>query len=234
MPKVLAILADSTSGRARLLACIEQSCEDFQVVSRSSEAEQAVRAAPVDGIVFDSEALTHDCVARLRRDHPTKAFVAWLGGPSSLAVAELLEAGADEVVHGGMGEREIVARLSGTLRQGGKPLGRGLELGSLVLDSLHGEASWRGEDLKLTPRERALLQVLAEQAGRTVRREVIYTQVWGYSMARGERSVDVNIKRLRRKLAAVTGHDLQVRTQAGVGYRLELAPEPTRDAVTAL
>ena len=62
---------------------------------------------------------------------------------------------------------------------------------------------------------------LAESAGRTVPRERLYRQVWGYTMARGDRSVDVNVKRLRDKLAAVPGMAVEIRTQAGVGYRLE-------------
>ena len=67
-------------------------------------------------------------------------------------------------------------------------------------------------------------------------REILYKRVWGYAMARGDRSVDVNVKRLRGKLAKVAGTALEIKTQPGIGYRLELAAErePARDAITAL
>jgi DNA-binding response OmpR family regulator len=55
-------------------------------------------------------------------------------------------------------------------------------------------------------------------------------------MARGDRSVDVNVKRLRGKLAKIAGTGLKIKTQPGTGYRLELAEErePIANAVTAL
>jgi len=66
-----------------------------------------------------------------------------------------------------------------------------------------------------------VLLALAEAAGETVPREVIYRKVWGYSMVRGDRSVDVNVKRLRDKLEQAEV-ELRIRTTSGVGYRLIL------------
>ncbi len=83
---------------------------------------------------------------------------------------------------------------------------------------------------ELTQREREVLHVLAEARGRTVRREAIYRHVWGYTMARGDRSVDVNVRRLRAKLLHLEANEIAIRTHPGVGYRLEVATVP----VTAL
>jgi DNA-binding response OmpR family regulator len=66
--------------------------------------------------------------------------------------------------------------------------------------------------------------------GSTVRRGHLYRIVWGYAMARGDRTVDVNVKRLRDKLAGQIGNPVTVETEPGVGYRLVVAS----DAVTAL
>ena len=77
-----------------------------------------------------------------------------------------------------------------------------------------------------------MLQILAETAGRPVRREEIYRRVWGYAMARGDRTVDVNVRRLRAKLAQATAEELQIVTQPGIGYRLDLSLRD--EAVTAL
>jgi DNA-binding response OmpR family regulator len=84
--------------------------------------------------------------------------------------------------------------------------------------------------LQLTPRERDVLHALAAAQGATVRREVLYRLVWGYAMARGDRTVDVNVKRLRDKLAAAVGAPLTIETEQAVGYRLTVSGT----AVTAL
>ena len=51
------------------------------------------------------------------------------------------------------------------------------------IDDLNGEAEWAGQDLRLTRREREVLHALANAAGSTMRREVLYKRVWGYAMA---------------------------------------------------
>jgi DNA-binding response OmpR family regulator len=205
-----------------------------RIVARAVEAEHLAGAGRVDAVVFDPAVAGTDFLQAMRRAHPAQVVVAWTAGSSSQTVAALLESGADEVVHGGMSEREIVARMRAVLRHARRPTALSLELGPLVLDSAHGEATWHGRDLLLTRREREVLEVLAENAGRTVRRELLYRRVWGYAMARGERSVDVNVKRLRRKLALIAGDELQIKTQPGVGYRLELVADRATAPVTAL
>lgn len=122
--------------------------------------------------------------------------------------------------------RRVARRSSGST--GSRPA----TCGGLEVDARLGLATWRGAPLSLSPRELEVLQVLVAAGGVTVAREVIYRQVWRWSMPRGDRTVDVNVKRLRAKLAAA-GVGAQILTQAGVGYRLaaETAETP---AVTDL
>ena len=227
--KVL-LLADEADPRAKALAeTLVTAGHALEFRGRGSEADHLAATGWFDIVVFDVSVVGTDVVPRLRRRGSQQTLVAWVTGPSSALVAELLEAGADEVLHGGMGERELVVRLERATRARARTTHR-VELGPLCIDPAHGEVAWHGRDVALTQRERELLYVLAESAGRTVRREEIYRQVWGYTMARGDRSVDVNVKRLRAKLARLEPKGLAVRTQPGVGYRLELA----ESAVTAL
>ena len=230
MADVLLVLDPADAAARRLAAALGGSDYTITAAGSAGEAEQAARAARFDAIVFDPRVTGADFLPRVRRNHPAHALVAWVASASSGSVADLLEAGADEALHPGMGERELVARTEAALhRVGGSAAGL-VELGLLRVDALHGEASWDGRDLGLTRREREVLQVLASSPGRTVRRERIYREVWGYTMARGDRSVDVNVKRLRGKLAAADATDVEIKTQAGVGYRLE--PVETRAPVT--
>ncbi len=60
-------------------------------------------------------------------------------------------------------------------------------------------------------------------------REEIYQRVWGYAMARGDRSVDVFVRKLRQKLEKASPNWRYIHTHFGVGYRF--APEPVEGAL---
>ena len=198
----------------------------IRVADGAGEAELAWRSGRIDVVVSGLE------VAQLRRRLDTVPVAMWLPTASTMAAAEALEAGADEVLHAGMGDRELAARIAALARRtiaGAAPA----ELGPLLVDREHGEATWHGRRLALTVRERDVLYELARAGGATVRREAIYRAVWGYAMARGDRSVDVNVKRLRDKLAAEIGAPVSIETEPGVGYRLALS-QLRNDAVTEL
>ena len=71
----------------------------------------------------------------------------------------------------------------------------------------------------LSRREYELLRALAVAEGRVLERERIYERVWGYTMVRGDRSVDVFVRKLRAKLERVSPDWRYVHTHFGVGYR---------------
>ena len=210
----------------RLRDVMQSAGHAIRVAAGPGEAELAQRSGRVDVVVCETE------LAQLRRRLDAVPVAVWLATASTAGAAEALEAGADEVVHAGMGDREIAARLTALARRG--PAGAPpVELGPLLVDREHGEATWHGRRLALTAREREVLYELARAGGATVRRETIYRAVWGYSMTRGDRSVDVNVKRLRDKLAAEIGAPISVETEPGVGYRLALS-QLRNNAVTEL
>jgi len=208
---------------AAFLDSLRAAGHDVRVVETVGEAELAVRMRRVDAALVDGDP------APLRRRLGDVPAAAWLPAASTARAAELLEAGADDVLHPGMGEREQLARV-GALGRRAARAEPAVELGPLRVDRDRGEATWHGRRLQLTPRERDVLHALAAAQGATVRREALYREVWGYAMARGDRTVDVNVRRLREKLAAAVGPPLTIATEPSVGYRLVVA-EP---AVTAL
>lgn len=82
-----------------------------------------------------------------------------------------------------------------------------------------------GKPLALTPHELELLTALALRAGRIVRRDELFTAVWGREWRPGDRSVDVYVTKLRRKLRdALPGWEC-IHTHFGFGYRF--SPEPS-------
>ena len=230
--EILVITRDDDPRSARLVQVLAAAGHRTTTTSRAGEGEHALRAGRFGAVLVDASVRGAEIVERLRARGTAATLVAWTPSPSSALVAELLERGADEVLTATMGERELVARLDAAVRRTYRADWRRLEVGPLHVDVIHGEVFWDGREVALTQREREVLHVLAEFAGRTVRREAIYGRVWGYAMPRGDRSVDVNVKRLRTKLARLTDAPIAITTQPGVGYRLELARE--QSTVTAL
>jgi DNA-binding response OmpR family regulator len=91
---------------------------------------------------------------------------------------------------------------------------------NLVAWPARGEVEADGVRVSLTPREMEVLLVLAARPGRVVQRQEIYEAVWGGTMPYRDRSVDVWVKKLRRKLATATPRYRFVHTHYGFGYRL--------------
>ena len=207
----------------RLLEVLTAAGHAVRPAAGAGEAELAARSGLVDA------AVTGGAPEQLKRRLGTVPVAVWLPAASTEAAADALAAGADEVLHPGMGRRELLERVAALARRvpGGEPA---VEAGPLRVDRERGQATWRGRRLVLTARERDVLHELARAPGETVRREHLYRAVWGYAMARGDRTVDVNVKRLRAKLAEQIGNPVAIETEPGVGYRLAVAS----DTVTAL
>jgi DNA-binding response OmpR family regulator len=96
-----------------------------------------------------------------------------------------------------------------------------LVAGELEIRGDQFQAFVSGQSVGLTRREFELLQVLAEARGKVTEREEIYQRVWGYAMAHGDRSVDVFVRKLRRKLGRLSAGWEYIHTHFGVGYRFE-------------
>ena len=224
---VAGVFADPRAAALRR-AILELELEAAEV-RRASELEHAIRSRAAQLAIVGGE-LDEELVTRLARRCPATTVVVWLSSPSTERAADYLAAGAVDVLDPTMGDRELTARLRRALSRHAIDVRSALSVGGLEIDLYTGSVTWEGEPLALTAREREVLDALARADGRTVRREVLYRQVWGYTMARGDRSVDVNVKRLRDKLASA-GVTLEIKTEAGVGYRLDLAS--VADSVTA-
>jgi DNA-binding response OmpR family regulator len=146
-----------------------------------------------------------------------------------------LRLGADDWVAKPCHPEELLARVEAVVRRRKRAAVK-TEVGPHVAGELEIRADQfqafiSGESIGLTRREFELLDVLAEAQGMVVERERLYERVWGYSMAHGDRSVDVFVRKLRRKLQAHSGTWKYIHTHFGIGYRFE--PEPLAGAAEA-
>ena len=116
---------------------------------------------------------------------------------------------------------ELLARLRNLVRHR-EPAGEAatLRVGELIIDSLRHQVSRNGQPLQLTPKEYALLLLLARHRGRVLSRTLIAESVWGICFETQTNVVDVVIRRLRSKLDAPFATPL-LHTVRGVGYMLD-------------
>lgn len=135
-----------------------------------------------------------------------------------------LELGANDYLVKPFSFAELLARIRAQLRQN-HPAEAILTVGDLVMDSVRQTASRQGEAIALTRREFALLWLLASRKGEIVPRTLIASEVWGINFDSETNTVDVAIRRLRRKIDDPYESKL-IATVRGMGYRLHWSGEP--------
>ena len=138
-----------------------------------------------------------------------------------------LNLGADDYIAKPFSLREVVARVSVLLRshphEAQQPA---LCCDELVLDSSTNRVTAHGRLLNLRGVEYRLLEFLMSHRGRTFNRTQLLAQVWGGDSEVDERTVDVNVQRLR-KILAEPGYEAYIQTVRGFGYRFA-SPGATR------
>jgi len=143
-----------------------------------------------------------------------------------------LESGADDYIVKPFSPREVIARIRALLRRANGSLNTGsaaheshalpsktLHYGALAIDQARHQCTLAGEPITLTPTEFALLGTLMRQPGIPFSRERLITEALGYDYAGYERTIDVHIRNLRRKLEPDSQNPIYILTVFGVGYR---------------
>jgi DNA-binding response OmpR family regulator len=135
-----------------------------------------------------------------------------------------LNIGADDYILKPFSVKEVIARVEAVIRRCirydvDKPEASSLSFDKLILDTVSKRASVDGEDLSLTKKEFEILFLLLQKPGRVFSREDVLKAVWPDNVLVTDRTVDVHITRLRKKIAP---YDKNVVTRLGYGYCFEI------------
>jgi DNA-binding response OmpR family regulator len=245
-------IVDVDSGFVRVLTKRLEGHEwQYRVLGSAPRVEDLV-AMRLNALVVDLGMLGPEAWSFLERvcvELPGMGVVVCTGRSSVAQRVRGLRLGADDWLTKPCHPEELIARVEAVVRRRKRSAIR-IDTGPVVAGELEIRADQfqafvRDRSLDLTRREFEVLQLLSEANGQVLQREEIYQRVWGYAMARGDRSVDVFVRKVRQKLEAASPEWEYIHTHFGIGYRFEPlgeqpqvpeAPtpqEPSRDDVPA-
>jgi DNA-binding response OmpR family regulator len=215
-------LVDDDSG---LMTILQRRFEalrwEYEVMAYPPGPDQ-LAAMRLHALVLNPEISGLDYVERVSGALPALAILA-ICRPSQVADrVRALRSGADDWITKPCHPEELIARIQAVMRR--RRIGDVLEdapttAGELTIRPDQFDAYVGDEPAGLSRKEYELLRQLASAEGRVLEREVIYQRVWGYAMVRGDRSVDVFVRKLRNKLERISPDWRYVHTHFGVGYR---------------
>ncbi|MFY0407760.1 response regulator transcription factor [Solicola sp. PLA-1-18] len=144
-------------------------------------------------------------------------------------VVRLLDAGADDYVVKPYSAAQVQARIRAVLRRSGASDApeAAVVVGGLRVDPASRTVVLDGADVPLTRKEFDLLLVLARRAGSVVTRRSLLAEVWQLPWGGADRTVDVHLSWLRRKLGETAAEPRYLHSVRGVGVKL-VAPDPVR------
>lgn len=195
------------------------------------------------GYVVDTAESAEEALRILTPDHALILLDVMLGGMSGFRMAEKLRkelknpipiifltakdtendlltgfsAGGDDYISKPFSLHEVLARIKAILRrtESNHPAAKELQVGNIVVDFSRKVVRIDGEDVRLSPKEFGILSMLAKQPGRVFSREEILAEVWHGESYVLDRTVDVHIARIRRKLG---NEAYRLTNRQGYGY----------------
>lgn len=212
--------------------------QEGYAVDTANDGAEGLRAAgeePYDLIVLDLMLPGMDgyeVLTRLREQGSRTPVIILTARNEESDVVKGLKLGADDYMTKPFGVAELLARVSAVLRRAGAAGGgaadaddgdsskaKGIAVGGLEIFPDRYEVSAGGETFELRPKEFEVLLYLAQRPGTVVTRNDLMNAVWGFDYVGGERTVDVHVSSLRKKLE-MNQRDVRIDSVRGVGYKL--------------
>jgi DNA-binding response OmpR family regulator len=226
MPKVLIVEDDPAIRTAVVKALTEQGYAVASAHNAMTGLQLAVAERP-DVVVLDlglPDLDGREALRMLRAVSRVPIIVATARGGETDIVGSL-DAGADDYLVKPFGAAQLEARIRAVLRRAGEQAGPAtIDVGGLRVDLRARRASLDGAVLDLTPREFDLLHYLAARVGAVVTKRELLVEVWQQPYGGADKTVDVHLSWLRRKLGETAQEPRYLHTVRRIGVRLD-APQ---------
>jgi DNA-binding response OmpR family regulator len=163
----------------------------------------------------------YDACSLLKKDERTKQIpIIFLSAKNSIPdITHGLGTGADDYIPKPFDYKELLARIRARLRSTTETVAQPIQIGDLKIDPANREVAFGGKRAQLTLTEFDILKLLASRSETVISREEILKEVWKEdSGATNDRTIDVHIRALRRKIPPLTKHIISI---YGVGYKYE-------------
>jgi DNA-binding response OmpR family regulator len=220
-PRTILIVEDDAKTRAALELYLRHGGFRTAIARTGPEALDQARATPPDLVVLDVMLPELDGleVCRALRAGSRVPIILLTARSSEDDKLRGLELGADDYVTKPFSPRELVARVRVVLRRS-EPSPEPIVAGDLVLDPEAREVRVRGEPVALTAAEFRLVEVLMRAPGRVFSRDDLMQRAFGADYEGLDRTIDVHIMNVRKKLEVDRAHPRRIVTVFGHGYKL--------------
>ena len=225
MTHTIALVDDDRNILASVSTALE--AEGFKVKTYvdGMEALDGLEKAPVDLAILDIKMPRMDGMELLGRLRQKSSMAVIFLTSKDDEIDELmgLKMGADDYIKKPFSQHLLIERIRAVLRRQEAPSSASgeevMQRGSLTLDSVRHQCSWREKEVNLTVTEFLLVQALAKRPGHVKNRDQLIDAAYGEHIYVDDRTIDSHIKRLRRKFKKADPEFAQIETLYGVGYR---------------
>jgi DNA-binding response OmpR family regulator len=226
---LLLLIEDDPEIRRALIHALDERGHTVRTASTGMTGLHDAVASDPDLVILDLGLPDMDglTVLRMLRSVSRVPVIVATARDDEPSIVQVLELGADDHVGKPFGAAQLDARIRAVLRRGGAdaaPADAPLVIGDLVVRLAAREVTLRGDPIELTAREFDLLSYLANRVGAVVTRRELLTEVWRQPYHASDRTVDVHLSWLRRKLGESAREPRYLHTVRGVGVKLA-APE---------
>ncbi|MBT8196978.1 MAG: response regulator transcription factor [Acidimicrobiia bacterium] len=226
MPVVL-LIEDDVRIRQSLARALAGRGHDVDSVASGMEGLEQVIARAPDAVILDLGLPDLDGleVLKMIRAVSQVPVIVATARDDEAEIVKVLDAGADDYVVKPFSGEQIDARLRAVLRRvAAGPDSSAVEVGDLSIDGRAREAQLGGQSLELTRKEFDLLAYLADHVGDVVSKRELLAEVWRQPYGGGDKTVDVHLSWLRKKLGETAAEPRYLHTVRGVGVKL-VAPD---------
>ena len=218
------VVEDERSLREALIDLLGRRGFEVEAVADGMSAVERGESSEIDLVLLDLALPRLDGVEacrRLRMARPALPILILTARGSEDDRVKGLSAGADDYLTKPFGSAELLARLRAVLRRA--PAEGDLSIvafGDLTVDFASRAVRRSGVEVKLTPKEYALLRLLVLHRGKVLTHQQLLRELWGPKAEENTHYLRVHMTHLRQKLEADPHRPRHLKTESGIGYRL--------------